>query len=135
MNIEVFENQATISIQTLDVSDNYIEIDYLIDTGFTGKVIFTVNKKWDLFKIFKISNLVLLENKNWIALANGKQVKTFSAEIFMVFHDYIFTLSILIIESESEEEKFEPPLIGMKFLQFMKSHLSLDFKNNTFSLT
>ncbi len=133
MKIDVLYDEPTINFPVLGVDENFFNLEFLIDTGYTGSIIISVNKNWDIFKVLDAPNLKLLPKSNWIALANNMKVKTYISNITLYIKGDSYTLPLTIIESM--EEDTTTPLLGMKFLQFMKSHLSLDFKNNTFSLT
>jgi predicted aspartyl protease len=132
MNICVADSEPTIVFSALDTGGNFFELEFLIDTGYTGSILLSVNKNWDVFKFLDTTPLVLLPKENWISLANDLKVKTYSSKITLSIHEISYTLPLTIIESKAEE--FTAPLLGMKFLDFMSSHLSLDFKNNKFFL-
>jgi len=76
--------------------------------------------------------LIFLPENNWISLANELKVKTYTSTITLYINGDSYTLPLTIIESKSENTS--TPLLGMKFLEFMNSHLSLDFENNKFFL-
>ena len=132
MNICISHDEPTVIFSVLDVEENFFDLEFLIDTGYTGSIIISVNKGWDILKILDSPNLVLLPENNWISLANELKVKTYTSTITLYINGDSYTLPLTIIESKSENTS--TPLLGMKFLEFMNSHLSLDFENNKFFL-
>ena len=132
MNICISHDEPTVIFPVLDLEENFFDLEFLIDTGYTGSIIISVNKGWDILKILDSPNLVLLPENNWISLANELKVKTYTSTITLYINGDSYTLPLTIIESKSENTS--TPLLGMKFLEFMNSHLSLDFENNKFFL-
>jgi hypothetical protein len=71
-----------------------------------------------------------LPQEKWAILANGKSVKTFSGEISLLIKNKNIPIPVRICIGE----KIDTPLLGMKFLEILKSDFSLNFDTNTHSL-
>ena len=130
MEVVYNDRQISLCIPMLDNALEFSPVEFVVDTGFTGTLFFTVNPDWDIFKVFNATNIELLEKKRWVVLADGKKVKTYSAEVVLFINNQNIDFSIRICIGE----KMETPLIGMKFLSFLNSRFLLDFETNEYIL-
>ena len=78
MKTLVENDQVSIDLLVEDSSHTFSPLEFIVDTGFTGTLFFTVNSSWDIFKIFECTDVQLMKKHDWVIFANGKSEKTFS---------------------------------------------------------
>jgi predicted aspartyl protease len=130
MNISFENDQASLLIPTLNNDLEFSPLEFIIDTGFTGTIFFSVNDSWDIFKIFRCANINLLPQKDWVVFANGETAKTYSAEISLLINGENITFITRICKGKN----IDTPLLGMRFLKFFQSRFVLDFQKKNYSL-
>ncbi len=109
--------------------NNLISQTFLVDTGFTGNLIFFTGNREILKNLF-FHNLIELEKNKWVEVADGRDVKTFSGEIMIKLGSESNRTDVLIMDSNQETY----PIIGIDFLKQDYKRLILDFKENFFEI-
>ncbi len=126
--IIINNNKPEINLLIKTVDNNYESQTFLIDTGFTGSIIFILRTKKILQK-FNFYNIKELKER-YVVLPNGKNVKTFSASIYVEVNKKAEYVEVLLIDGENDQN----PIIGIDFLRQHKKRLNLDFGNEVFEL-
>ncbi len=130
MKINFYENRPLVEFLILGSDGNFYPQVFLVDTGFTGNIIFAI-KSEHIFKKFDFYNITRLDSKYWIEVADGRNIITFSANIIINTGDEIDEkTNVLIMDSDKDSY----PIIGIDFLRQNKKSLNLDFGNEVFEL-
>lgn len=125
MNVGIENDIATVLLPIASTKGGFHEQLFQIDTGFQGAVVFIGGEI--LKRNILIDNLHELPAKEWVTVADGRQVRTFGGVAWLDFSGERESVDVFIIEAV----KSDTPLIGLQFLRENRKHLSLDFKSDT----
>lgn len=123
MSIKIEDKQVFHSIEILTGSQEFYPLECIVDTGFTGTIAFPVSEDLDYFRLFEFSEIKLLPEDEWLVLADGHKARTFAAHIVVKIRGEFDKIAVRLIETEC----FQPPLLGIDFLEFFEGKLVLDF--------
>ncbi len=133
MKIILENNKPIVELPILLKNGNYGLQKFLVDTSFTGSVVFisqSDNKNNDIFDKFDFRNINEVSKNKWVNVADGRKAETISGMIFFKINDKVEFMSVLIIDALQDDI----PVIGIEFLKRNENELMLNFKNNYFRL-
>lgn len=96
---------------------------FLIDTRFTGSCIYILAK--NEYPPFAFEGLQLLDEGEWVQVADGRKAKTFKAFLMIEFNDVGESIEVNIIEATHNDHA----VLGIEFLRENGKPLCLNFKD------
>ncbi len=131
MKIKINNYRPLVNLFLHTPSGKYKSQKFLVNTGFTGSIIFSIGNKEILSNLHLHDLSELDKSKNQgVEVADGRIIKTFLAKIIIKVDDKIEKTDVLIMDSDNDDY----PIIGIDFLMQNKKKLNLDFVNEVFEI-